>query len=253
MFLRPRKSFNHRFRRFALLCGALACAAFVLHAFLKDLKAERPNLPAPPKHGEIRGHVEIKTILKEVTRQRGQRYRARGKPEGTRRENQASTEPEVTNVVVYLEEVGRGSSYTPPARPATLIQRDTRFEPYVLPILVGTRVQIVNKDDFYHNVFSNSDVKRFNIGRQLTNAMVTETFDKPGFIPVFCDIHLEMSAFVLVLENPYFTKPDAGGNFLIENVPLGRYRVLTWHERLLSQVQEVTVQENGSVTVDFTL
>lgn len=253
MGLTARMSLIYTFAILSVICAGLTRAAFEFRG-ARQLHGVEDFAPSPSQRtGTINGRVEIKTVLREVTRQRGRRYRARGKSEWARRVTKADTEPEVSNVVVYLEEIGKKKSYPPPEQAARLIQKNIRFVPHVLPIIAGAEVQIVNTDDFYHNVFSNSRVKRFNIGRQLTNAVVTESFDNAGFIPVFCDIHLEMSAFVVILENPYFTKPDGSGNYLIENVPPGDYVILTWHERIPSQTQEITVRANSSITVDFTL
>jgi len=235
-----------------ILCTLLCLSAFLVMIPSPAGKA-RGSDSSVVGGGTVAGHVEIKTVLKEVTRQRGRRYRARGSPEVEARLASESAEPEISAVVVYLEEIGEKRSYSPPSQPATLLQEGKKFVPHVLPVVRGTSVQIVNRDDYYHNVFSNSSVKRFNIGRQVTKKVVTETFDKAGFVPVFCDIHLEMSAYVLVFENPFFAKPDANGDYVIHNVPGGKYRVVTWHERLLSQSQEITIREDGTVTVDFTL
>ncbi len=202
--------------------------------------------------GTVRGTVTIESQLASVSRARGSRYRRRGQTEADETTAKKSA-PEVTNVVVYLEETGRKGAYTPPSRPVRLVQQDTKFIPHILPILKGTKVEIVNKDDYYHNVFSNSEAKRFNIGRQLTNVVVTEVFETSAFVPIFCDIHLEMSAYVVVLDNPYFTIPDANGRYTIPDVPPGRYRVTTWHERLVGQQQEITVTDGGIVIVDISL
>lgn len=220
--------------------------------FLTNHEHRNSEAGSSPSTGQIRGRVEIKTVLTAVTRQRGIRYRERGKPE-EKHQMKKETRPEVTNVVVYLEEIGSKESYVPPRQSVRLLQKDTEFIPHVLPVLKGSRVEIVNHDDFYHNVFSNSSVKRFNVGRQLTDAVVTETFDEIGFIPMFCDIHLEMSAYIVVLENPYFAAPDESGFYTIDNVPSGRYKIVAWHERLVTQSQEISVPEGGSVTVDFNL
>jgi len=227
-------------------------ASFILLGGLILCVPEPTGSATPPPGGEIRGRVEIQSTLTTVSRQWGIRYRSRGRSDQQHHARKQSP-PEVTNVVVYLEEIGTARSYGPPRQPMKLVQRNGEFIPHVLPVLKGTRVEIVNNDDYYHNVFSNSSVKKFNIGQQLTDAVVAKTFDEVGFIPVFCDIHLDMSAYIVVLPNPYFATPDESGSFTIANVPPGRYRVLAWHERLVTQSQEVVVPESGGVTVDFTL
>lgn len=202
--------------------------------------------------GQVQGRVEIKSVLTTVSRQWGTRYRTRGQT-AEHHQVKKPQRPEVTNVVVYLEELGTKRKYAPPPQSAKLVQSAIEFVPHILPVLKGSKVDIVNHDDFYHNVFSNSSVKKFNIGKQLTNAVVSEVFNEVGFIPVFCDIHLEMSAYIVVLENPYFTTPDETGSFTIDNVPAGTYRVVAWHERLVTQSEEITVSDGEAVTVQFTM
>lgn len=139
------------------------------------------------------------------------------------------------------------------AKPQTVVQRDANFEPHVLPIEVGTAVRWPNEDDIYHNVFSMSETKEFDLGlygRERTPVIV---FDKVGRVDVFCGIHTSMHCIILVLPNPYFAMADARGRYVIKDVPAGTYRLKAWQERVPSQVKEVTVPADGEVTVDFVL
>jgi hypothetical protein len=77
-------------------------------------------------------------------------------------------------------------------------------------------------------------------------------FDKPGRVDVFCSIHANMHCIILVLENPYFSATDGRNNYLIRNVPPGKYRLKVWHERVPPQVKEIIVPETGQIKVDFT-
>jgi hypothetical protein len=123
-----------------------------------------------------------------------------------------------------------------------------------LPIMVGTTVEWPNKDTIYHNVFSMSDAKQFDLGLYKgnpTNKFIV--FDKPGRVDVFCSIHENMHCIILVLENPYFASTDENGNYKISGVPLGTYKLKAWQERLPADEKEITVPTNGEVKVDFTL
>lgn len=202
------------------------------------------NATIEPAAATVKGTVRIQTALTSVSRARGSRYRTRGQADAAAAAPTTRT-PEVTNVVVYLEETGRKRSYPPPTQLARLIQQNTTFVPHVLPVLRGTKVEIINKDDYYHNVFSNSEGKRFNIGRQVTNAVVTEVFETSAFIPVFCDVHLDMSAYVVVLDNPFFAQPVSDGSFSISGIPTGTYRLNVWHERLSGTPQEIVIEEGA--------
>jgi plastocyanin len=160
--------------------------------------------------------------------------------------------------VVYVE----GSFGTNSAASTNLEQVSTMriaqegavFSPHVLPIMVGTTVEWPNNDRIYHNVFSMSDAKQFDLGLYKGNpADKRVTFDKPGRVDVFCSIHTSMNCTVLVLENPYFAATDENGNYKIPNVPPGKYKLKAWHERLPADEREIIVPTNGEVKVDFVL
>jgi hypothetical protein len=120
--------------------------------------------------------------------------------------------------------------------------------------MVGTTVEWPNNDRIYHNVFSMSDAKQFDLGLYKGNPPDKRvTFDKPGRVDVFCSIHTSMNCIVLVLENPYFAATDGNGNYTIPNVPPGRYKLKAWHERLPAAEREIIVPTNGEVKVDFVL
>lgn len=127
------------------------------------------------------------------------------------------------------------------------------FSPHVLPVLVGTSVEWPNNDNIYHNVFSMSDVRPFDLGLYMHPETKQVVFDKPGRADVFCSIHSRMNCIVLVLENPYFAPAAANGHYVISNVPPGTYKLKAWHERLPAEVKEITVPETGEAKVDFTL
>jgi len=160
--------------------------------------------------------------------------------------------------VVYIE----GPIPTPtkaPGKPVQVVtsreisQRGARFSPHVLPIFVGTTVEWPNNDDIYHNVFSYSEARDFDLGLYKSGVVKQVTFDKPGKVDVFCSIHKSMSCVVLVLKNPFFSATDADGKYAIKNVPAGAYRLKAWHERMPPQIVTVTVPADGEVKVDFKL
>lgn len=153
--------------------------------------------------------------------------------------------------VVYVDEpIGVGAKSAPKVKEVT--QKDATFQPHVLPVVVGTTVRWPNEDDILHNVYSFSDAKQFDLGLYKGAAKTVE-FDHTGRVDVFCSIHSKMHCVVLVLENPYFAKSKADGTFVIPDVPAGKYRLKAWHERLPSQVMEVTVPDKGVVEADFVL
>jgi len=128
--------------------------------------------------------------------------------------------------VIYLEsEAMKARVYVPPSEHPLLDQKDLMFHPQVLPILAGTTVDFPNRDNLFHNVFSYSQPKEFDLGRYPTGMQKSVRFDKPGVVRVYCDIHSHMNATILVLENPYFVVPDDQGSFSIKDVPRGTYTV----------------------------
>ncbi|HEY4301115.1 MAG TPA: hypothetical protein VGM73_09595 [Candidatus Didemnitutus sp.] len=161
---------------------------------------------------------------------------------------------QLRDFVVYIDQPMPGAPFTPPTKPATVEQRDATFVPHILPIMVGTTVSWPNLDEIYHNVFSMSPAKSFDL--QLYNSdqpSKSVVFDHPGQVDVFCAIHSKMHCIVLVLENPYFALTDDKDRFVIRNVPAGTYKLHAWHERVPGQTIEVKVPAEGEVAVEFSL
>jgi plastocyanin len=142
---------------------------------------------------------------------------------------------------------------SPPAQKPRVVQRDVDFDPHVLPIVVGTIVRWPNDDEIFHNVFSMSEAKQFDLGTYLKEKVPEIRFDKVGQVDVFCSIHSKMHCIILVLPNPYFAKADASHHYVIPDVPPGTYRLKAWHERLPPQIRTVTVSADGTVHMDFVL
>jgi plastocyanin len=165
---------------------------------------------------------------------------------------------ELHDFVVYLEGPVGGKPVVPET-PATVeshhvVQKGAVFTPHVLPVVVGTTVEWPNNDDIYHNVFSMSDAKPFDLGLYKHGEPGKRiTFDKPGRVDVFCSIHAGMHCIILVLENPYFAVADDAGHYAITNVPPGTYHLTAWHERLPKQSREITVPPDGPLKADFVL
>ena len=156
--------------------------------------------------------------------------------------------------VIYLDQPVPGAPFAPPTQPAVIRQKDASFVPHVLPVLVGTTVVWPNQDDIYHNVFSMSQTKSFDLGLYSAEQPAKRvTFDQPGQVDVFCAIHTKMRCIVLVLTNPYFALADHKGRFTITGIPAGVYKVRAWHERMPSQWKEITVPAEGEVVANFVL
>jgi plastocyanin len=150
--------------------------------------------------------------------------------------------------LVYVKEVP-GKTFAPPPVPLVVEQRDQKFSPHVLPILRGTQVRFPNRDRVRHSVFSPSSARPFNFGIYPPGEDKSIVFDQLGVAAILCTIHEDMSAYILVLQNPYFAAPAADGRFTLEGVPDGTYTLVLWHEKLPALTR--TVQVKGAVRVEF--
>ncbi len=129
----------------------------------------------------------------------------------------------------------------PEGQRAIMDQRHEQFTPRALAVRVGTTVDFVNSDEFYHNVFSLSTSRKFNLGRYRKGVARSVLFDKPGLVKLFCDIHPRMIGYILATNTPWFGSATPAGDFSIDDVPPGRYDLLVWHERLNEPLPLTTV------------
>jgi plastocyanin len=155
----------------------------------------------------------------------------------------------VREAVVFVDEIR-----TPPAGHRALMdQRNRTFIPHVMAVQLGTHVTFPNHDTVFHNVFSFREGKRFDLGLYPVGTTRVVDFDQPGLVRIFCNIHSNMSAFIWVLENPYFAVTDRSGRFRIANVPAGDQVVRVWHERLGTRRLSVHVTRDGAISLPVAL
>lgn len=147
--------------------------------------------------------------------------------------------------VVYLT-TDRPVNVTPSDVMPQMLQQGKKFVPSVLAIQVGTTVDFPNLDPFFHNVFSYSKIKKFDLGRYPQGSSARVTFDKPGITKVFCEIHASMRAYIHVLETPYFTVSNIKGQFSIDSIPAGDYTLTVWQEDLPDLIQTVRVRDDST-------
>ena len=161
---------------------------------------------------------------------------------------------ELSHVVVYLDSLPGDAGNPPePSGQPTLEQLNERFIPHVLPILRGAIVSFPNHDRVFHNVFSLSSARTFDLGRYPQGESKSLRFDKTGVVQVFCHIHSDMSAIILVLANPYFVVPTTVGHYAIDDLPAGEYRLVAWHERIDPIVRHIHVLPGHTTVVDLTI
>ena len=161
---------------------------------------------------------------------------------------------QLRDFVVYIDQPMSDLSPTSvPGQTVKTTQKDANFEPHVLPVVVGGSVRWPNEDDIFHNVFSMSEVKEFDLDYYKKEKVPEVRFDRVGRVDVFCAIHPKMHCIILVVPNPFFAMADEKGRFAIKNVPAGTYKVRAWHERMPAQTRDVVVPESGEVRIDFAL
>lgn len=167
---------------------------------------------------------------------------------------------DASKAVVWLTPIG--TAVAPPKQDDShipqLVQKNKSFEPSLLVVPVGGKVEFPNHDPFFHNVFSLFEGKRFDLGLYESGTTRFVQFDKPGISFIFCNIHAEMSAVVIALSTPYYAISDARGEITIPNVPPGRYRVGLFHsavapDALHAMSREITVGPTDTMLGTFAL
>jgi plastocyanin len=167
---------------------------------------------------------------------------------------------DASRAVIWLTPLGTtvDAPQQKPSEIPQLVQRDKSFQPSLLVIPVGGKVEFPNHDPFFHNVFSLFEGKRFDLGLYESGTTRFVQFDKPGISFIFCNIHSQMSAVVIALATPYYAISDAHGGLSIPNVPAGRYRLQIFHssvapDALREVSREITIAPGGTSLGTFTL
>ena len=158
---------------------------------------------------------------------------------------------EISNVVVFVKDAP-----TDPVLPTTrasISQRDESFVPRVTAITRGSTVEFPNFDPYFHNVFSLSRAMTFDLGRFRKGEKRERTFSRAGVIKVYCHIHSEMAATILVFDHHLYTTPGTDGSFAIDAVPAGTYQLSAWHERIGETTQSLRVIGGEDASVEFAL
>jgi plastocyanin len=158
---------------------------------------------------------------------------------------------ERSRVVVYLEGSGLASVNSAPAATAQIEQLDRRFQPDLAAVPVGSTVSFPNMDPIFHNIFSLSKARTFDLGSYDKGETRTVLFTKPGIVEVYCHLHPNMAATVVVTPNRYFTRPDPSGLYRIENVPPGQYTLVAWHKSAGFFRKPILIEAGRDSAADF--
>jgi plastocyanin len=152
--------------------------------------------------------------------------------------------------VVYLEGDFKKEL---PQTTQQVVQKDLTFVPALLAVQTGTKVEFPNQDNVYHNIFSYSPTKRFDLGRyrQDERPIPAIVFDKPGLVTLRCDIHEHMRGLILVLDTPYFTTTDPEGRFRLTKLPSGQFTLKAWIDSRTTKAQPVELTNDRTLHIDF--
>jgi plastocyanin len=154
-------------------------------------------------------------------------------------------------VVVYVS-AGAPDESSTPSQPVQLVQKGCRFTPHVVAMQTGQPVQMVNDDSTAHNIHPLATNNReWNKAEPPGTSPLSESFARPEFISVKCNIHPWMHAYFAVLKTSHYAVTGDNGAFSLNNLPPGKYTITAWHETLGTQTQEITVTGNETVPVNF--
>ncbi len=203
-------------------------------------------LVLPAAAGDVTGHAVVtkrltKKVLSPIV------YSLRGTATPTAgADNEAVNE--FDRMVMILE--GGHAASKPPVT-AVIDQRAAHFDPDLIVVPVGSTVQFPNFDPIFHNVFSLSKAQPFDLGFYPKGQSRSVKFDHAGIIQVYCHIHANMYAAIVVTASPWFAKPSHDGSFSFSNVPAGHYRLTAWHK--IAGLHAVAVDVPASGVADVTI
>jgi len=221
------------FRR--VVATALAAAVFVI--------AESRGGGAAAAYGRITGVVHLVALT-------GTALRSGAYP--SRQVNRKTPDAaEIGNVVVFVKDAPADSEL--PVTRASISQRDEAFVPRVTAVTRGSTVEFPNFDPYFHNVFSLSRALTFDLGRFRKGEKRERTFPHAGVIKVYCHIHSEMAATILVFDHHLYTTPATDGTFTIDAVPPGTYQLSAWHERIGETTKPLKIVAGDEASVEFAL
>lgn len=170
----------------------------------------------------------------------------------SRRVTAAATEPaEIANVVVFIKDAPADAELPP--MHASIAQRDESFQPRVVAVTRSSTVEFPNFDPFFHDVFSLSRSATFDLGRFPKGERRVRTFVKPGIVKVYCHLHSQMAATILVFDHQLFAMPSAEGAYTIDGIPPGTYHLSAWHERIGELTKTIHVAAGETARMDFSL
>lgn len=215
--------------------------------------ASTTTLRPAANQATVMGHVVVTKALSKK-RVALPSYEVRGMATGPKTSGKSSNSApeidEMSRVIVYLE--GPGLDPGPPAN-VTLSQKNQHFDPEILAVPVGSTVSFPNADPIFHNVFSLSKIKNFDLGYYPEGQTRGVKFDRPGIVQVYCHLHADMSAAILVVPNSWWVRPSGDGSFSLSGFPPGSYRLVAWHRSAGLFTRQIKVSAGQTISLDIVI
>lgn len=216
-----------------------------------------PSISIENNNSIVSGKITLPANSSSQNRRfRGSAYRNRGNSSSTNSDNSQSNPYQ--NSIISLHPTSFEIAKLVVSDSVQIIQKDARFIPQVTPVTVGSTVQFVNDDSFYHNVFSLTPGAKFNIGRRPTGDIYSKEVPPTrwkvsglGPIDLFCDIHSQMNAIILSLDTPYFTRANEDGTYSLSDLPSGTYELRVYNRNFDLYTQKITIAENEQYEVNI--
>ena len=239
----------------SLVGGALLFFILSLQMNTSNVVAQESNIG----NASISGTVTLPATSSSNSRSfRGAAYRNRGNASASS-QNTSESSP-FSNTIISAHPVSFTIENLPTLDSVQIVQKNAVFIPQVTPVTVGSTVQFVNSDSFYHNVFSLTPGARFNIGRRQTGDIYSKEVPALkwkvsglGPIDLFCDIHSQMNAIILSLDTPYFTRVNEDGTYTLNDLPAGTYELRVYNRNTELYTQQVSIDENEQLPLNFNL
>lgn len=208
--------------------------------------------PLLSQTGEISGSVFMPVANKERRTFRGRLYRNRLSSKKKVKKSNQTVSSSFVDVIISAHPISF-EIQTQPLKNTRIFQKNATFLPRVVPVTPGTIIEFINRDRFFHNVFSISKGSVFNIGRRPTGYVVRKRISKLGEIKLFCDIHAQMNATILCLDTPYFTRVTKNGRFALSNLPEGKYEIQVYHPDFPEISEIIEVYADKQKRINFTI
>ena len=214
------------------------------------------NIPSAYSQGKakakVSGTITMPVIQNKQRVFRGRMYRNRLSASKKSKQKHDALKSSYVDIIVSAKPLSFNYK-TKPLPPVKILQVNAAFIPRVVPVTPGTEVQFINRDKFFHNVFSITPGSRFNIGRKPTGNIVGQKIIKLGETKLFCDIHAQMNATIICINTPYITRVRADGRFQLSDLPAGTYQLQIYHPDLDNISQVIRVEASDAINLNFTL